>query len=52
MNIKNEDRSNIEDASRENSLAICIDILADMTRKEVERSLSYFDINNEKQILK
>ena len=42
----------LEDSDSQDSLAISIGILADMTRKEVERALFYFDINAEKQVLK
>ena len=42
----------LEDNESQDSLAISIGILADMTRKELERSLLYFDINCEKQALK
>ena len=43
----NRDNNILDSNDTENSLAIGIGILADMTRIDMERSLSYFDINKE-----
>ena len=45
--IDNRDKDNLNSNNHKDSLAIGIALLADMTRIDMERSLPYFNINQE-----